>query len=333
MEFRLAYRRYRLPFRAPVRTARGTWLEREGVFVRAERPDGTAGFGEASPLPNSGDETVDEDEALCRSLGDRIDEGVLGRLPAGVGALRGALRSAMGLPKVPCHQSLAVAALLPAGRAVLSRAPSVAEAGFRVFKWKVGVGAADDEMAIFDDLIAALPSGSRFRLDANGAWDPRTAGKWLGRCADRPVEFVEQPVAPDSKGADDRLRGLSADYPVPVALDESIGGDRDLGRWMEAGWAGFFIIKPALLGDAPGMLGRLAGMKARVVFSSSLETAIGARAALGEAFAWPGEAHALGFGVWPLFSNPVFDGPSAVPFLRFEDIGRFDPEALWSAVT
>jgi O-succinylbenzoate synthase len=331
MEFRLAYRRYRLPFLAPVRTAHGAWTEREGLYVRVEGPDGTAGFGEASPLPNSGDETVDGDEALCRSLGDRIDASVLGRLPAGAGALKGALRGAMGDPKAPQHQSLGVAALLPAGRAVLLEAPPRAEAGFRVFKWKVGVGAADDEMAIFDDLIAALPSGSRFRLDANGAWNLKTAGKWLGRCADRPVEFVEQPVSPDSRGADDQLRGLSADYPVAVALDESIANDRDIGRWIDAGWAGYFVIKPALLGDAPGILGRLAAMKARVVFSSSLETAIGARAALGEAFAWAGEAHALGFGVWPLFSNPVFDGPSAVPFLRLDDVAKIEPEALWTA--
>jgi O-succinylbenzoate synthase len=224
-----------------------------------------------------------------------------------------------------------VAALLPAGRAVLSAAPPRADAGFRVFKWKVGVGPADDEMAIFDDLIAALPTGSSFRLDANGAWNPRTAGKWLERCADRPVEFVEQPVSPDSKGADDQLRGLSADSPVPIGLDESIAGDRDVAKWMDAGWTGFFVIKPALLGDAPGILERLAKLKARVVFSSSLETAIGAKAALRGAFSWRGEAHALGFGVWPLFANSVFDGPTAAPFLRLEDVERIEPETLWTA--
>jgi O-succinylbenzoate synthase len=332
MEFRLAYRRYRLPFRAPVRTAHGTWLEREGLYVRVERPDGTTGFGEASPLSTSGSETVDDDEAYCLSLGDRVDGEALGRLPAGLCALGSALRSAMGGPKLARHVSLSVAALLPAGRAVLSAAPPRAEAGFRVFKWKVGVGAADDEMSIFDDLIAALPSGSSFRLDANGAWNPRTAGRWLERCVGRPVEFVEQPVAPDSRGAGDQLRGLSADYPVPIGLDESIAGDLDIARWMDAGWAGYFVIKPALLRDAPGVLERLAKAKARVVFSSALETALGARAALCEAFAWPGEARALGFGVWPLFANPAFDGPAAAPFLRIEDVERIEPEALWNAL-
>jgi o-succinylbenzoate synthase len=331
MEFRFAHRRYRLPFRAPVRTAQGAWHEREGLYVRIERADGTVGFGEASPLPSSVAETVGDDVALCASLGDHVDDRVLERVPAGLCALRGAIGFALRGADAPRHRSLGVAALVPAGRSVLAAAPARAEAGFRVFKWKVGVGDADDEMAIFDDLIASLPPGSRFRLDANGAWSPRTAGRWLERCADRPVEFIEQPIAPDSKGAADRLRGLSADHPVPIALDESIANDRDLGTWMDAGWAGYFVIKPALLGDAPGLLARLAELRARVVFSSALETAMGARAALGVAFAWPGEAAALGFGVWPLFSDPAFDGPPAAPHLRVEDLERIDPATLWNA--
>jgi len=333
MDFRLDCRRYSLPFRAPVRTARGLWPVREGLFVRVERPDGTAGFGEASPLPLPGAESAADDEAFCLSLGGRIDGQALGRVPEALCSLRYALGCATGAGRPPRHRSLAVAALLPAGRAALAYAPPRAEAGFRVFKWKVGVGAADDEMALFDDLIAALPQGSRFRLDANGAWDPRSAKRWLDRCSDRPVEFVEQPVAPDSRGADDQLRGLSGDYPVPIALDESIGGDRDIGKWIDAGWAGYFVVKPALLGDAAGTLARLAAAKLRVVFSSSLETAIGAQAALREAFAWPGDTPALGFGVWPLFADAAFDGPVAVPFLRLEDVERINPEAAWNAAS
>jgi O-succinylbenzoate synthase len=118
---------------------------------------------------------------------------------------------------------------------------------------------------------------------------------------------------------------------VPIALDESIGGDQDVGAWIDAGWTGYYVIKPALLGDATHVLARLQSVKARVVFSSSLETAVGAQAALREAFAWPGDAAALGFGVWPLFSDPAFDGPHSVPFLRIEDVEGINPEAQWTA--
>ena len=169
-------------------------------------------------------------------------------------------------------------------------------------------------MALLDDLIGALPAGSRFRLDANGAWDRRTAERWLDCASGRPVEFVEQPVAQDSRGADDCLLGLAADYPTPIALDESIADEEDVGRWMDLGLAGVFRRQAGPAWETiREVLGRLAKAHARVVFSSALETGIGAQAALRLAFAWPGKAMSLGFGVWPLFSDSRFDGPCRSP--------------------
>jgi len=302
--------------------------------VRIDRPDGTIGLGEAAPIPSFGTESVDEAEAFCRSLGARIGDQTLAQVPRNLRTLRGALACAFGrVSDVPRQASLGVAALLPAGRAAIADAQNKAEAGFRVFKWKVGMGSADDEMALLDDLIGAVPDGSRFRLDANGAWDRRAAEKWLDYASERPIEFVEQPVAPDWKGAEDCLVGLSADYPTPIALDESIACDEDVGRWLDLGWKGRFVIKPALLGDVRLVLGRLASAQSRVVFSSALETAVGAQAALRMAFAWPGKPSSLGFGVWPLFSDARFDGPAAVPFLRAEEVNRINPEALWNALS
>jgi O-succinylbenzoate synthase len=253
-------------------------------------------------------------------------------VPGNLGALKNALTCAIGGNScLPRHRSLGVAALLPPGRAAIGDAPPKADAGFRVFKWKVGVGAAEDEMAILDDMLGALPGGSKVRLDANGSWDRRTAEKWLSRAAERPVEFVEQPVAPDSKGAEDNLLGMAADYSVPIALDESMADEADVARWLGLGWRGYYVIKPSLIGDVRGALGRLAAAHARVVFSSALETGVGAQAALRLAFAWPGKMSALGFGVWPLFADPRYDGPAAAPFIRFEEVDRINPEELWNA--
>jgi O-succinylbenzoate synthase len=331
MEFRLEHRRYQLPFRSTVRTAHGPWELRQGLYVRLEAADGSVGFGEASPVPGFGDETVEADEAQCLALGGKLDAASLSRVPRALGALRRALASAMNPLPLPLHKSLAVAALLPAGRAALLSAPEKVEAGFRVFKWKVAVEAADDELAMLDDLIALLPHGSSIRLDANGGWNLRTAERWLDRASGRPVEFIEQPLARDMKGAEDALMGLSGDYPVALALDESLVGDADVSRWIDLGWKGFFVAKPALLGDAAQTLGRLSAAGARVVFSSALETGLGARVSLGIAFAWPGNRCALGFGVWPLFVDARYDGPAAAPFLRFDDVKRLDPSTLWNA--
>jgi O-succinylbenzoate synthase len=333
MDFRFAFRRYSLAFRHGVRTSAGAWEAREGLLVRIERPDGTVGYGEAAPVPSFRRESVDEVEAACRALGDRIGDAG-SAVPLRLGSLRYALACAVGgAPVAMRHRSLGVAALLPAGRAALSDAPLKAESGFRVFKWKVGVGAADDEMALLDDLLGALPGGSTIRLDANGAWNRRTAEKWLACASDRPIEFVEQPVAPGSKGSEDCLRGLAADYPVPIALDESIADGADVGHWLDLGWRGYFVIKPSLLGETQLAMGRLAAAHARVVFSSALETGIGAQSALRLAFAWTGRASALGFGVWPLFSDSRFDGPAAAPFIRIEDVDRINPEGIWNATS
>ena len=232
---------------------------------------------------------------------------------------------------------LPVAALLPAGRAALEAVESRVELGFRTFKWKVGVLAADDEQALLDDLLGRLPSGARLRLDANGAWDRRVAERWLAIAAERPVEYVEQPIAPDARGAEDLMHGLAADYPVRIALDESVNGADDVERWLAADWRGVWVLKPALLGEPGPVLARLAKAGADVVFGSALETATGARAALRLAFAWadarggePTARRALGFGVWPLFQSAAADLSLSAPFVRREDLDCINPEALWN---
>ena len=386
MRFRFQYRRYRLPFRVTVRTAHGLWVEREGILVRLEDAGddarGTVSFGEAAPIPWFGTETVAGVEEGCRALGEWIEDTAFQQVPKELRTLRCALASARGEQRGagddddendgarrgsfssngrrarPFHRTLSVAALLPAGRAAVAQIGPKAEIGFRVFKWKVGVGALADELALLDDVCAELPSGAKLRLDANGAWERRQAERWLERCADRPVEFIEQPIAPGARGADDLLLGLAGDYPTPIALDESLVGDDDVEKWLAAGWPGVFVVKPSLFGDPETTLARLERGNARVVFSAALETAVGARAALRLAFAWKGERvavkakealktdagnvepeaeswrpRALGFGVWPLFADPKFDGPAAAPFIRYDDVERLDAESLWNALS
>lgn len=333
MKFEFDFRCYRLPFRAAVRTAHGTWPAREGVIIRLKNASAQVGYGEAAPVPGFGTETVSEIAAFCTGFGAVVDEERLTSVPERFACLRHALADARVGHEVSSAGSRGIAALLPAGSAALSVVPPQAEAGFRVFKWKVGLGDVTDELGLLDDVCAKLPSGAKLRLDANGAWDRRRAERWLERCAERPVEFVEQPVAADARGAKDLLLGLAADFPTPLALDESLVGEGDVERWIGMGWPGIFVVKPALFGDVPRALARLTAGKADVVFSSALETAVGARAALRAAFAWEGQPRALGFGVWPLFADARFDGPHLAPFIRGEDVDRIDPEAVWNALS
>jgi len=334
---RLNYRRYRLAFRAPLRTTHGLWTEREGLIVRLESEGGSVGWGEAAPIPDFGTETVAEAEAACAAIGPAVDElRIASAVPASLGCLRGALACALrdlAGARETGSDSVSVAALLPAGKTAIAAVAPKIESGFRVFKWKVGAGDIGDELALLDDVCAALPAGAKLRLDANGAWDRRGAERWLEKCADYPVEFIEQPVARDRTGAVDLLLGLAGDYPTPIALDESVAGEGDIRRWIGAGWKGVFVVKPSLLGDADSALALLRQADSDVVFSSALETGIGARNALRTVFSWTGRKRAIGFGVWPLFADGRFDGPWAGPFFRRQDAERIDPEVLWNALS
>lgn len=275
-------------------------------------------------------ESADDLAEACRDVGDRFLAAPQTPFPT----LNQALGDAVDGVAVAGLDYLPVAALLPSGRPALEKLAAAAESGFRWFKWKVGTLDWRDECVVLDDLCGALPSGARLRLDANGAWDRRTAERWLERAADRPIEFVEQPISPEAKGADDLLLGLAGDFPTPLALDESLIGERDLERWLGSGWPGYYVFKPALFADADRAAGQLAKAKARVIFSSSLETAVGARAALARALRYPHpeKPTAIGFGVWPLFADRRFDGPHQAPFIRREDVAAIDPEGQWTAL-
>ncbi len=355
--WKLQHRAYRLPFRQTVRTAHGPWAEREGFLIRAEREvEGrtVVGWGEAAPIPWFGTETVAEAAAALAGLEGRAETiaDALARVPARCASVRAGLAAALGAENAEqgsgsrsgagadAVKFLPIAGLLPAGRAALEAVEPRLELGFRVFKWKVGVLPAPDEWALLDDLLGRLPNGAKLRLDANGAWDRRTSERWLERAAERPIEYVEQPIAPETRGSEDLLHGLAEDYPVKIALDESVNGADDVERWLAADWRGVWILKPALIGDPEPALARLAKAGADVVFGSALETAIGARAALRLAFAWAeargvdaASRRALGFGVWPLFQDERANASLAGVFVRREDVERINPEALWNALS
>lgn len=350
MVHRFSHKPYRLPLRAPLRTAHGAWTEREGIILRLEDETGRAGFGEIAPLPWFGTETLAEAEELCRKFGATVAGEVLDAVPVRFGCVRFALACAKseverGLrtrlvesteqetrPETGFHPPgtrLPVAALLPAGREALAALPVKLEAGFLALKWKVGVGAVDDELGILDDLLAALPGYAKLRLDANGAWDRRQAAKWLARCAERPVEFIEQPVPAGDEAA---LLGLAADYPVTLALDESLVRLAEARRWQARGWPGVFVIKPALAGPLNELVEWITATKADVVLSSAIETALGRAAILSAALTQPLTKRALGFGVGDIFGDRRWDGPVIGPLADASGLAGNPGEEIWNAL-
>jgi O-succinylbenzoate synthase len=366
MVYTFQFKHYRLPLRAPLRTAHGLWKEREGIIVRLEDTQGRAGFGEIAPIPWFGTETLPEAAEICGKLGTDASDEILDAVPTRFGCVRFAIAQALRLgsgqalrqssgqarekpgkverglrtrsgesssektrPEAAFHHRLPVAALLPAGKAALLALREKLEAGFLAFKWKVGVGAVEDELGLLDDLLAQLPTHAKLRLDANGAWNRRDAGRWLVRCADRPVEFVEQPVAP---AEEDALLGLAADYPVTLALDESVVRLDEARRWQGLGWPGVFVIKPALAGPLDELADWIAGTKADVVISSAIETVLGRSAVLEAVLSQPLTKRALGFGTGEIFGDRRWDGPVLGPLADASCVAHNVGEDLWTAL-
>jgi o-succinylbenzoate synthase len=330
MVYSFHFKRYRLPLRAPLRTAHGRWEEREGIIVRLEDESGRVGFGEIAPIPWFGTETLAAAEEICRKFGTNVAGDTLDAVPEQMGCVRFAFGQARVQPgKAAATTRLPVAALLPAGSDALKALPARLEAGFLAFKWKVGIGAVDEELGLLDDLLALLPAHARLRLDANGAWNRREAGRWLERCAGRPIEFVEQPVTPADE---DTLLGLARDYPVTLALDESVVHLAGARRWQGLGWPGVFVIKPALAGPLDELARWIQATKADVVLSSAIETALGRAAVLRAVLSQSLTKRALGFGAGEVFGDRRWDGPAIGPLADASCIATNPGEELWNAL-
>ena len=333
MSLRFAFRSYRRPLRAPLRTAHGLWTEREGLLLRAEGEGGVVRYGEVAPIPWFGTETLEEAREVCGKLGDTLNAGALAAVPERMACVRFALANLIDGALRPTTASgerarLPVAALLPAGRAALDVFATRLEAGFLAFKWKVGVARAEEELPLLDDLLARLPPFAKLRLDANGAWSNRDATRWLESCAERPIEFVEQPVMQE-----DALMGLAEDYPVKLALDESVTGLATAREWQARGWPGLFVIKPALAGPLDELVAWTRETKPDLVLSSAIESALARAQILRVAFAEKLTTRPLGFGVGEIFGDRTWDGPPVGPLLDASWCDGVDAEALWNAAS
>lgn len=334
----IAYRPYRRPFPVPFRDARGVWPVREGWVLRVRSPDGGIGYGEVAPLPGWGTETP---AAAGRFLG---------RLPAGAPepsvwneaappACRYALATAVAEagPRAdptrtapPPDPAVTAAALLPAGADALPALHRLASAGYRVFKWKIGVRPAPEEGQLWARLLGEAPDGARFRLDANGALDRPATEQWLESAASSGrVEFVEQPLPP---GQEPLLLELAARAGVAIALDESVRGAEDLVRWRELGWTGPVVLKPSIAGDPATWQELVRSWPAPVVLSSAFETAIGLQAGL----RWAARLHprvASGFGTDRFFARDGLGLEQPGPLLDgFTDRDTLGAQ-VWQALT
>jgi O-succinylbenzoate synthase len=330
MPVHFEYLPYRASFRQPLLTAHGAWSEREGILVRLVGDTGRESLGEISPLPAWGTETLAAALAFCAALPQQLDEQTVRTVPAQLPCCQFALETAWEALHRPDHPSpvrtLPMSALLPAGPGAIIAAERAAAQGFTTMKWKVGVGAPAAELALLPRVLEHLPAGGQLRLDANGAWDLPTARLWLESCADRPIEFIEQPFP---VGQEEPVLSLANEFPTRIALDESVAVHSNLLRWLEFGWPGIYVIKPSLAGSPRKLLQLLDCYEAEAVFSSAFETSVGLRAALQVVARAPDNGRAVGFGTIGCFADERLNLPDPGHTLSTKWLARQAPGSLW----
>jgi O-succinylbenzoate synthase len=319
----VTFKGYQRRFRKPLRTARGEWSVREGFLLRVEQ-DGVVGYGEVAPLPEFGSETVAAAEAFLRELEADPALEVGDALPCCAFALSAALQGGREL------REYAVSALLMAGEAGLGDCGQKVAAGYRSFKWKIGVEPIARELAWARQLLAGLAPGCRLRLDANASLNGGELEQWLDVLGAFPeqVDYLEQPLA---CGEEVAMAQCSAASGVAIALDESLNG-RDGAKWLEPGaWRGPLVIKAPLMGDAGALAARLGPVAGQVVLSSVFETGIGLENSFRVVDGLRAATRPVGFDTVGAFEdglNPIVSKPTICEAVR----RGYDPETIWNLI-
>ena len=333
-------RSFRLRLRTPLATAMGPLAFREGVLLSIRNADGCTGYGEATPLPAFGTETLDAARCsleACAALLEGADPGEPGELLGWIdrrcpptSTARAAIDCALhDLVAREAGQSMAswlaakeggsprptvtVSALLVSGSpgALALEARHAVEIGFRTLKLKVGAGPVSSDLERVEAVRSAVGPAPRMRVDANGAWSPGQARGRLEALACFDLEFVEQPVAAGDVAGLARVR---RDAAIPVAADESACSETELRAVLDAEAADLVILKPSAVGGisrarAAVELARAAGVGA--VPTSFLDGAVAVLGALHLASSLPDPLPACGLATSALLENDL--APAPVP--------------------
>lgn len=268
---------YTIPLVCPLTLAGEELVSRTGWLVALKGPDGRTGWGEIAPLPGTSDET--ELTRMAAWDGERVDAAVVTpSVRCGLDMAFYNLGDPDFMPDVlrqlppPRAQQPVSALLIGTIEEMLKQEIVAAREGYRTIKIKVGRLDPADEVKLLHTINAHAADDVKFRLDANRAWTPDDADRYLSVLTEMNVEYVEEPFA-DSRTSLAWSRGTG----VPVALDESL---RHMDPDELDDYAGLraVVLKPTLLGgfsNCAVWADRARAIGAYPVISAMLESGVG----------------------------------------------------------
>ena len=324
---------FRLALKAPLVTG-GVSIRFRAGFLVALTADGVTGWGEASPLPGWSGTSLLDTEASLRSVSDDLARGGEAALDILLAAMHDTPHARAGVagawadlqarraeqrlaerlaadPTCAPASEVAVNALVAAPEPfeVERAAHDAVEAGFQAVKLKVGAADPAVDIERIRRARAALGDGAELRLDANGAWDGRTALEVLEGAQNSDIAYCEEPVA-----GVEAIAALGRRSPIAVAVDESMRSQADAVQALDLGVSNL-IVKPQALGGpdvALAVAARAHDAGARVTVTSFLDSAVGLAHALHVAAAVDTivpHRRAHGLATWELLAADVADLP------------------------
>ena len=180
MLYKFEFRTYQRKFKRPLQTSHGIWDIRSGIILRLIDENNRIGWGEIAPLSWFGSETFEQALDFCQKLPANISSEMIFAISAELPACQFGFESALSNeqnsppPTPPCQggeksENLSLySGLLPAGETALQVLPMLWLEGYRTFKWKIGVAAIEQELTIFQQLIAEIHDLGQY------AWDKKT---------------------------------------------------------------------------------------------------------------------------------------------------------------
>jgi o-succinylbenzoate synthase len=290
----VTYSKYKYPFITPILTSKSTLNFREGIILKLETEEGYFSFGEASPLPDFGSESIEEAEACLKKIVGLMSSNILPKNFEKVEpwlndfrltpTIRFAFEQALFelfLKNTSIQMNYNSEANIPVNALLniktkeitLNEVSEKINNSFDTIKFKTGVNSFENEFEVLKEVRKQFPE-LKLRLDVNGKWDIETALKSFSKLEELNIEYVEQPV----KNLEDLIH-VTKNSSVPIAADESVRTIEDATRIIKNGSIKFLVIKPMLLGgffNTKKIL-ELAKGKCEIIISSSLETNLGFR--------------------------------------------------------
>ncbi len=265
------FQKYRLKFKLPAATSRGTYTLRESWFIRIYDTDPLQGFGlgECAPLPDLSPEYGKDYEKILRDICKDIrhyDQWPSDYLD-GYSSIKMGLQTALwdyqaqggkfffdtgfcrGETGIPINGLIWMGPLAFMQKQVREK---IAE-GYRCLKLKIGAMDFQAERDLIREIRTQYSQEDmEIRVDANGAFSVDDAKGKLEALAALGIHSIEQPI---QVGQWREMAFLCRESPVPIALDEElIGIDNPAEKesLIQEIRPSYLVLKPSLHGGFSG---------------------------------------------------------------------------------